>query len=174
MISSLFRRAPVKEVAAENNKYDAEEALKPHMPSDALMAVDGLRESPAEEHFSPPKNLDQLSVAVRELLLDENLQVSKVRPFFWSMVEAYLDRFNIYPFDVVKALFSYIESEDYSAEEMRALVKKLEEYYDQQYGEPMHKSTQLVCNSDCMDDEIKELRESIKYASLVGEMEEEV
>lgn len=116
--------------------------------------------------------MDQVSDAVRKLLMDENLEVSKVRPFFWSMVEAYVDRFHIYPFDIVKATFSYLESENYPADEMRALVKKLEECYEQQFGEPMHKSTQLVCSGDGLDDEIKELRESIKYASLVGELEE--
>lgn len=174
MISSLFRRTSADEVAEENNNNDAQEALKPRMQTDASTPVDDAHESAAVGKFVSPKNLDQLSIAARELLMDKNLEVSKVRPFFWSMVEAYLDRFNIYPFDVVKALFSYIESEDYSAEEMKALVKKLEEYYDQQYGEPMHKSTQSVSSDDPLDDEIKELRESIKYASLVGELEEEV
>lgn len=174
MISSLFRRASVNEVAKENKKDDAQEALKPRVQIDASMPVDDLQQSSYRASFDSPRNLDQLAIAARELLMDKNLEVSKVRPFFWSMVEAYLDRFNIYPFDVVKALFSYIESEDYTAEELRQLVKKLEEYYDQQYGEPMHKSTCLVSSGDSLDDEIKELRESIKYASLVGELEEEV
>ena len=57
---------------------------------------------------------------------------------------------------------------------MRDLVKKLEECYDQEHGEPMHKSTELVCSDDGLDGEIKELRESIKYASMVGELEEEL
>jgi hypothetical protein len=138
------------------------------------MQVDEARESSAGQPFEPPKNMDQLSIAVRKLLMDSNLEVGKVRPFFWSMVEVYVDRFHIYPFDIVKALFSYLESADYPADQMRELVKKLEECYHQQYGEPMHKSTELVCHDDCLDDEIKELRESIKYASLVGEFEEEV
>lgn len=174
MISSLFRRASLNEVAKENNKNDAQEVLKPHVQIDASMQVDELHKSSSRAPLTSAKNLDQLAIAARELLMDKNLEVSKVRPFFWSMVEAYLDRFNIYPFDVVKALFSYIESEDYSADELQQLVKKLEEYYAQQYGEPMHKSTQLVSSDDSLDDEIKELRESIKYASLVGELEEEV
>lgn len=137
------------------------------------MQVDESHESSAGCAFTPPENLDQMSDAVRRLLMDSHLEVSKVRPFFWSMVEAYVDRFHMYPFDIVKAIFSYLESEDYPADEMRALVKKLEECYEQQFGEPMHKSTQLVCSDDGLDDEIKELRESIKYASMVGELEEE-
>jgi hypothetical protein len=174
MISSLFRLASVKKVAEENNKNDAKDALKPHMQSEVLMQVDEAQESSTKRPFVPPENIDQLSDAVRDLLMSQHLEVSKVRPFFWSMVETYIDRFHIYPFDVVKALFYYLESADYPADEMRDLVKKLEECYDQQHGEPMHKSTQLVCGDDGLEDELKDLRESIKYASLVGELEEEV
>ena len=171
MISSLFRRAFAKEAAEENNKNDANEALKSHMHTGVATRVDEDSESSAGSHFVQ-KDMDHLSAAVCELLMDKNLEVSKVRPFFWSMVEVYVDRFHKYPFDIVKALFLYIEAEDYSADETRALVTKLEEHYERQYGEPMHKSTKLVCSSDGLDDEIKELRESIKYASMVGELEE--
>ncbi len=160
--------------AEGEGRNDDQETLKLRAKTDALLQVDAVGKSMVDSSYDAPRNLDQLSIAARELLMDKNLEVSKVRPFFWSMVEAYMDRFNIYPFDVVKALFSYIESEDYSAEELRQLVKKLEEYYAQQFGEPMHKSTQLVSETDSMDDEIRQLRESIKYASLVGELEEEV
>ena len=172
MISSLFRLSSAKEVAEENNKNDAKNALKPHMQSEVLVQVDEVHK-PSARPFVPPQNIDQLSAAVRELLMDSHLEVSKVRPFFWTMVETYIDRFQIYPFDVVKALFYYLESADYPADEMRELVTRLEKCYDQQHGEPMHKSTNLVCGNDSLDDEIKELRESIKYASLVGELEEE-
>lgn len=136
------------------------------------MQVDETKQSSAKASFSPPENMDQLSVAVHHILMDEHLEVSKVRPFFWSMVEAYVDRFQIYPFDIVKALFSYLESNDYPPDLMREIVKKLEESYDGQYGEPMHKSTQLVCEGDCLDHEVKELRASLKYAALVDELEE--
>jgi hypothetical protein len=171
MISSLFRRAFAKEAADENNKNDANEALKSRMHTEVATRVDEDSESSAGSLFVK-KDMDHLSAAVCELLVDKNLEVSKVRPFFWSMVEVYVDRFHKYPFDIVKALFLYIEAEDYSADETRALVNKLEEHYERQYGEPMHKSTKLVCSDDGLDDEIKELRESIKYASMVGELEE--
>ncbi len=143
------------------------------MHIDVSIQVDDMTESSAES-FVPPENVDQLIEAVHDLLMNQHLEVSKVRPFFWSMVETYIDRFDVYPFDVVKALFYYLESSDYPADEMRALVKKLEECYDHEYGEPMHKSTKLVCSDDGLDGEIKELRESIKYASMVGELEEEL
>ena len=168
MIGSLFRLGSVAK-----DKDDAEKASGSHVYKKTVAPVKPAAVSPHEEPFVAPRNLDQLSVAVRKLLMDQNLEVSKVRPFFWSMVEAYLDRFHIYPFDVVKALFSYIESEECSAEELKELVRKLEDYYQQQHGEPMHKPvTRRVFSNDDLDDEIKQLRESIKYASLVGELRE--
>lgn len=139
---------------------------------DALAQSDETRKSSARVPSTTPENMDQLSAAVHHILMDEHLEISKVRPFFWSMVEAYVDRFQIYPFDIVKALFCYLESNDYPPDLMRELVTKLEESYDRQYGEPMHKSTQLVCEGECLDHEVKELRASLKYAALVNELEE--
>jgi len=114
------------------------------MHIDVSIQVDEADES-STDSFVPPENIDQLLEAVHDLMMNQHLEVSKVRPFFWSMVEIYIDRFDVYPFDVVKALFYYLESADYPADEMRALVKKLEECYDHEHGEPMHKSTELVC-----------------------------
>lgn len=146
--------------------------MKKQLHSDVLMQVDEIKKSSTEVSCTLPVNMDQLSEAVHHILMDKHLEVSKVRPFFWSLVEAYVDRFQIYPFDIVKALFSYLESSDYPPDLMRDLVTKLEECYDKQYGEPMHKSTKLVCEGDCLDHEVKELRESLKYAALVDELEE--
>jgi hypothetical protein len=139
---------------------------------DALRRVGDFKKSSAKTPYTLPENMDQLSEAVHHIFMDKNLEVSKVRPFFWLLVEAYVDRFQIYPFDIVKALFYYLESNDYPSDLMRDLVTKLEECYDKQYGEPMHKSTKLVCESDNLDHEVKELRESLKYAALVDEIEE--
>ena len=139
---------------------------------DALMQADDSQKSSAAASHPLPENMDQLAEAVHHILMDKHLEVSKVRPFFWSMVEAYVDRFQVYPFDIVKALFSYLESTDYPPDLMRELVTKLEECYDKQYGEPMHKSTELVCEGESLDHEVKELRESLKYAALVDELEE--
>jgi hypothetical protein len=171
MISGLFKLAFVKRAAEENNKNDANDALKLHAQIDTPHSVDEVTESTAK--FSTPlENVDQLSSAVHDLLISKHLELSKVQPFFWSMVEDYIDRFQSYPFDVVKALFYYLEATDYPADEIRELVKKLEDCYVQQHGESMHKSTKLVCAVDGLAEEMKELRESIKYASLVGELEE--
>jgi hypothetical protein len=163
--------ASFKGVAEDNNKNDANDALKPHAHIDAPHSVDEVPE-PTAKTSTPLENVDQLSDAVHDLLISKHLELSKVQPFFWSMVEDYIDRFETYPFDIVKALFYYLESADYPAEEMREIVKKLEDCYLQQHGESMHKSTKLVCPVDGLADEMKELRESIKYASLVGELEE--
>lgn len=172
MITSLFRLASDKESAEENNKNDTQIALKPQMQTEVPLVADE-PEASSLPLSSMPGTLDQLSKVAHELLMDKNLEVSKVRPFFWSMVETYVDRFQIYPFDVVKALFSYLESRDFPEDQMRELVNKLEECYLQQHGDAMRKSTQLMCEEDSMDDELKELRESLKYAALVGELEEE-
>lgn len=173
MISSLFRLASDKDSAEENNKNDAQKALKPQMQTDALMQAQDVEASTGRHDPGAPNNLDQLSKAAHRLLMDRNLEVGKVRPFFWSMVETYVDRFQIYPFDVVKALFSYLESRDYPPDQMRELVRKLEQCYLQQHGRPMRKTTGLIAEEDELVDEVRELRESLKYAALVGELEEE-
>lgn len=141
------------------------------MHSDALTRVEETKPSSALSSNTTPENMDQLTDAARRLMMDSHLEVSKVRPFFWSLVEAYVDRFNIYPFDMVKALFSYLETNDYPPDLMRELVKKLEDTYALQYGEPMHKPV-VSTEEDNFDHEVKELRESLKYAALVDELEE--
>jgi hypothetical protein len=124
-------------------------------------------------HSAPLQpDLTQLGELVIKRLNDKNLEVSKVRPFFWSLVETYVDRFNMYPFDVNKALFSQLELNDYPEEVVLELVKQLESRFEQTHGKPLHKSTQLVCQQDALDDEIKELRDSLKYAAMVAESED--
>ncbi len=118
---------------------------------------------------SPPKNLTQLGELAIKLLNDKNLEVSKVRPFFWSMVEAYVDRFQLYPFDVNKALFSYLELNDYPEDAVQELVKQLESQFEKSHGRPLRKSTKLLYQQDALDDEIKNLRDSLKYAAMVAE-----
>lgn len=173
MISSLFRLASDKEPVTVNNKNDTQKALNPQMQTEALVQAKNVEAHATERAFRAPDNLDQLSKAAHTLLMDKNLEVGKVRPFFWSMVETYVDRFQIYPFDVVKALFSYLESRDYPPEQMLELVKKLEQSYLQQHGKPMRKTAVKVNEDEERVDEVRELRESLKYAALVGELEEE-
>ena len=106
-----------------------------------------------------------------KLLNDKNLKVSKVKPFFWSMVEAYVDRFDTYPFDINRALISYLELKDYPEEMMQDLVEQLEAQFEETHGRPLRKSSQPAPKSSELDDEIKELRDSLKYAALVAESE---
>jgi len=121
---------------------------------------------------SPPKDLTQLGDLAIKLLNDKNLEVSKVRPFFWSLVETYVDRFHLYPFDVNKALFSQLELNDYPEETIQQLVKQLEAQFEKTHGRPLRKSTQLLSQERMLDDEIKELRASLKYAAMVAEADE--
>jgi len=133
--------------------------------------------SQSRDATSPPADLSQLGDLAIKLLNDKNLEVSKVRPFFWSLVfwslvETYVDRFNHYPFDVNKALFSYLELNDYPEETVRQLVKQLESQFEKTHGKPLRKSAQLLRQQKALDDEIKELRDSLKYAAMVAETDE--
>ena len=53
------------------------------------------------------------------------------------------------------------------------LVKQLEKLYKKQYGRPMREPEQQIITEDIraqtLDDEINELRETLKYAAIVGE-----
>lgn len=121
---------------------------------------------------SSPADLTQLGEIAINLLNDKNLEVSKVRPFFWSLVETYVDRFQLYPFDASKALFNHLELIDYPEDDVLQLVKQLELQFEKAHGYPLRKSTQLVCQQDALDDEIKDLRASLKYAAIVAESSE--
>jgi len=128
--------------------------------------------SQSRDAISPPADLSQLGNLAIKLLNDKNLEVSKVRPFFWSLVETYVDRFDLYPFDVSKALFSYLELNDYPEETVQQLVKQLEAQFEETHGQPLRKSAQLLRQQKTLDDEIKELRDSLKYAAMVAEVDE--
>ena len=124
-----------------------------------------------------PEDLTQLGELAIRLLNDKNLEVSKVRPFFWSLVETYVDRFQLYPFDVKKVLFSYLELNDYPEETMLELIKQLESQYEKSHGRPLRQSTRSFLKSgeldepldDTLDDEAKGLRDSIRYAAMLAE-----
>ncbi len=133
----------------------------------------------AENKFSQSRNINasptdftQLGDLAIKLLNEKNLAVSKVRPFFWSLVEAYADRFDDYPFDVNKALFSYFELKNYPEETMRQLVQQLELQFEEAHGHPLRKPPQLQYPKNTIDDEIKALRDCLKYAALVTECDE--
>ena len=126
----------------------------------------------SRDNQSPPEDLTQLGERAIKLLNDKNLEVSKVRPFFWSLVEAYVDRFQLYPFDAGKALFNHLELNDYPEKTVLNLVRQLESQFEKSHGRPLRKTTQPICQQDALDDEIKELRASLKYAAMVAEKSE--
>ena len=138
--------------------------------------------SQIRDTLSPPEDLmqahlDQLDLTqlgelTIKLLNDKNLEVSKVRPFFWSLVETYVDRFQLYPFDVCKALLSHLESNDYPEKTIKQLVAQLESQFEKSHGRPLRESTQPLSQQGVLDDEIKTLRDSLKYAAMVAEGDE--
>lgn len=122
---------------------------------------------------SSAEDLSRLEAQVIKALNDKDLKVSKVRPFFWSLVETYVDRFDQYPFDMSKALISYLELNDYPEETVQHLVSELEEKFQQIHGRALRRSTEIVSHLDALDDEIKQLRDSLKYAAMVAESDVE-
>jgi len=114
-----------------------------------------------------PKDLDQLAELIIAQLNDNNLEVSKVRPFFWSLVEAYVDRFQRYPFDVSKVLFSHLELNDYPKDQVEQLVAQLESQYQQVHGRPLRQPGEQGEWKGLLDEDNRHLRDSLKYAAMV-------
>ncbi len=137
--------------------------------STVLNAEDKFRNG--RDKITRPDELTQLGERAVELLKDKDLKVGKVKPFFWSMVEAYVDRFQYYPFDIFRALISYFELRDYPEDEVRKLVEKLESQFEEAHGRPLRKPLpqQSARQGSGLDDEIKELRDSLRYAAMVAE-----
>jgi hypothetical protein len=125
--------------------------------------------SQSRDRTSTPTDLTQLGALAIRILNDKNLEVSKVRPFFWSLVETYVDRFHLSPFDVNKDLFSHLELNDYPEEEVLQLVMQLESRFEKVHGRQLRKSKSLFSQPGSLDKEIKELRDSLKYAAMVAE-----
>jgi len=130
------------------------------------------RDDPLSSSALARLDLTQLGELANDMLNDKNLEVSKVRPFFWSLVETYVDRFNLYPFDVNKALFSNLELNDYPEESVMQLVQQLESRFEKTHGRPLRRSAQSLCAQEALDDEIKKLRDSLKYAAMVAESDD--
>ncbi len=173
LIGSLMRFSSNKDEVCDASN-DIRDGSMPEMLSKKLEVLAGQTESQSASHTDfNHLSLDDLSKISRSMLMDENLEVSKVRPFFWNLVEAYVERFQVFPFDAGKALFSYLELQDYPEGQMRDLVNKLEMLYEKRYGQPMRESEQQLVTEDIkfptLDDEINELRETLKYAAIVGE-----
>ena len=69
-------------------------------------------------------------------------------------------------------MFNSLELSDYPEDSVLQIVKQLESQFEKAHGRPLRKSTQLVCQQDALDDEIKELRASLKYAAMVAERDD--
>ena len=141
------------------------------LPSESLVTENLKYQSLSQQALSQ-LNLDQLGELASQRLNNKKLKAGNVHAFFWSMVEAHVDRFQCYPFDINKALFSYLEVSEFPEDMVQNLVRQLESQFEQTHGRPLRKSTQLVSQSDALDDEIRELRDSLKYAALVSERDE--
>ena len=116
---------------------------------------------------------EELAAMIRNRVLDRNLGADDIRPLLRNMVETYVDRFQAFPFDVVESLFAYLALRDYPEEIMRDLVKQLEQRYKKQYGVSLRKTGNPPVGSaagqQTLDEEISQLRETLKYAAIAGE-----
>ena len=177
-------QASSDEVISDN---DPDDSVKDHLNQDEsapAVEPEPLPEIEApvtrEKHYT----LDELGDITHRILADENIEVSKVKPFIWSVIDAYTDRFQAFPFDAQKALFNYLELDERPGSELKELVKGIEALYEKQQGEPMRKPglsakesepplkpliTDMRTQEELLDEELKELRETLKYAAMVGE-----
>lgn len=169
LIGSLLRFSSNRDEAPDNENTSSDELMPKNVSKKVAPLTDHAEDSGKPDRLS----LDDMAEICRSMLLDEDLEVSKVRPFFWSMVEAYVDRFQVFPFDVKKALFSYLELNEYPEQELRDLVKRLEKLYQKQHGSALRESDgQPVgepARAQTLDEEISQLRETLKYAAIAGE-----
>lgn len=172
-IGNLPRFSSMNGEVQDSNKDNSED-LMPEALSNELVSLTEQSESQAVS-YSDDENLslDDLAEITRSMLMDKNLEVSKFRPFFWTLIETYIERFQVFPFDAIKLLFSYLELREYPEQQMRDLVEHLETLYENQHGRPMRESEQQPAGEETreqlLDDEINELRETLKYAAIVGE-----
>ena len=172
LIGSLTRFSSNEDQVQDANIENSDDVMAKAL-SKKLASLSGQLESQTDS-YSDYKylRLDDLSTISQNLLMDKNLEVSKVRAFFWSMIETYVERFQVYPFDAIKALFSYLELHEYPENQLRDLVEQLEKRYKKHCGTSLCESDQLPASSEpgqLLDDEISELSETLKYAAIVGE-----
>jgi hypothetical protein len=130
-------------------------------------AADPVSATGESTQTAPPSSFDDLLRAVRELLIDPRLEVSVITPLIYSLLETYLDRFQIYPFDEVSLLLNRLELDGYPAHALRELIRRIEEAYEQHHGDAIHDSPQTLA----MGDEFEGLRQSIRYAAMMAERE---
>ncbi len=177
LLGSLLRFSSKKDETQERNNASCDDLMSKNLSKKVASLTDKSVNQSAFDSDSKHLSLDDLSRITRRMLLDKNLEVSKVRPFFWTMVETYVDRFQVFPFDAIKALFSYLELREYPEQQLRDLVEQIELLYEKQYGKPMReqslpsirKEDKYFARDTMLEDEINELRETLKFAAIVGE-----
>ncbi|MGD2053631.1 MAG: hypothetical protein PVG45_05935 [Gammaproteobacteria bacterium] len=170
LIGSLLRfSSSDKDEAPDKDKEDSDDLMSKTLSDKVASLAERSASEVASEVDERHLDIDELSKLTRAMLMDKNLEVSKVRPFFWTMVETYVDRFQVFPFDAIKALFSYLELRDYPEQQLRELVQQLEEIYQRRHGGSLRDSTPPAVNGENLDDEITALRDTLKYAAIVGE-----
>ena len=154
--------------------------MKPQLKNEVLASIVNHRyeyqDSRSEKKNTPPKNLDELTQLARTMLMEEPLEVSKVRPLFWSMVETHVDRFQVFPFDVTKALFSYLELKDYPADRMQKLITQLQEMYIEKHGESSKQDlpSDRIAKNFAVDDERSDedsMKDTLLFAAKLAELE---
>ena len=115
LIGSLLQLSSNKDEIQDKDNGNIDD-LMPKSLSKKVTSLSDHSAGQAELHASHKHlSLDELTQISRSMLMDKNLEVSKVRPFFWTMVETYVDRFQVFPFDAVKALFSYLELNEFDS-----------------------------------------------------------
>ncbi len=119
------------------------------------------------EQVTVPGTLDQLGKIAQQLLNDKDLEVSKVRPFFWSLVETYVDRFQLYPFDISKALLCHFELQAYPAEELTKLIEQLEQQYEKFHGRALYAMDKKSLLPIGQEDETDILKSCLQYAAML-------
>lgn len=153
------------------------------MSNDALMSEtlsrmvaslnDLAEEQGAQSTASNALSFDELAAMACGRVRDVNLDAGDIGPLLRNMVEAYVDRFQAFPFDVVDTLFADLALRDFPEETMRGLVERLEQRYQEQYSVSLRKSGNPpvgnAADQPTLDDEISQLRDTLKYAAIAGE-----
>ena len=104
LIGRLTRVSSNEDEAQDANIENSDDVMVKAL-SKKLASLSGQLESQADSYSDYEHlGLDDLSTISRNLLMDKNLEVSKVRVFSWSMIETYVERFQVYPFDEISEL----------------------------------------------------------------------
>lgn len=105
MLTGNLTRVSSNEDEAQDANIENSDGVMAKALSKKLASLSGQLESQADSYSDYEHlGLDDLSAVSRNVLMDKNLEVSKVRAFSWSMIETYVERFQVYPFDEISEL----------------------------------------------------------------------